>query len=163
MTKAEIIRALKDNSLFDIKELVCPHTYARHGENSWMFLQTPLLHTILILRTQILNVPLTCNNWYKVGGQYSQRGLRCNLCDEVKNKHTDLNKLYLSAHVQGLAVDLKSPKMTAEEMRQKIYANAHLLPYPVRIEDNGDGTPSWLHIDCYDTAKGKKITKFKAK
>lgn len=161
MTKAEIIKALKDNSLFDIKELVCPHTYARFGENSWLFLQTPLLHTLLVLRTKILNVPLHCNNWYKVGGKLSQRGLRCNLCEEVKKKHTDLNSIYLSPHVQGLAVDLTSPKMTAQQMRDIIKDHAGDLPYPVRIEQNEDDKPSWLHIDCYDTAKGKKITTFK--
>ena len=158
MTKAQIIEALKP--YFDAKQLVCPHTYARHGEKSWLFLQTPLLHTLLVLRTEILNVPLLCNNWAKVGGRYSQRGLRCNLCDEVKSK-TDRGVVYLSAHTQGLAVDLSSPKMTAEEMRKKIYAAADRLPYPVRVEDNGNGTPSWLHIDCYDTATGKKITTFK--
>ena len=159
MTKAEIIKALKEN--FDIKELVCPHTYARFGENSWQFLQTPLLHTLLVLRTKILNVPLNCNNWYKVGGKISQRGLRCNLCEEVKKKHTDLNTIYLSAHVQGLAVDLTSPKMTAQQMRDIINAHADNLPCPVRIEQNEDDKPTWLHIDCYDNAKGKKITPFK--
>ena len=155
MTKAQIIEALKP--YFDAKQLVCPHTYARHGERSWLFLQTPLLHTLLVLRTDILNVPLLCNNWAKVGGQYSQRGLRCNLCEEVKRKYTDIGVVYLSAHTQGLAVDLTSSKMTAEEMRQKIYAAADRLPYPVRIEEG----KSWLHIDCYDTATGKKITTFK--
>lgn len=159
MTKAQIIKALEP--YFDVKQLVCPHTYARHGERSWMFLQTPLLHTLLVLRTDILNVPLLCNNWSKVGGKYSQRGLRCNLCDEVRKKHTDIGTVYLSAHTQGLAVDLSSPKMTAEEMRRRIYAAADRLPYPVRVEDNGDGTPSWLHIDCYDTGTCKKITTFK--
>lgn len=158
MTKAEIIEQLKRN--FDVRELVCPHTYARHVDNSWLFLQTPLLHTLLVLRTKILNVPLTINN-YPMRGTVTQRGLRCNLCPKVRDEKTQNGILYLSAHTQGLAVDIVSSKMTAEEMRRKIYANASLLPYPVRIEDNGDGTPNWLHIDCYDTAEGKKITTFK--
>ena len=158
MTRAEIIAALKAN--FDIKELVCPHTYARFGDNSWQFLQTPLLHTLLVLRTKILNVPLNCNNWYKVGGKLSQHGLRCNLCEEVK-KYTDINRTYLSAHIQGLAVDLTSPKMKAQQMRDIIKDHADDLPYPVRIEQNDGDNPTWLHIDCYDTAKGNKITPFK--
>lgn len=158
LSKANIIAALKP--YFSVKELVCPHTYARFGENSWQFLQTPLLHTLLILRTEILKVELHCNNWYKVGGKLSQRGLRCNLCEEVK-KYTDINRTYISAHIQGLAVDLTSPKMQAQQMRDEIMAHADLLPYPVRIEQNEDDKPTWLHIDCYDTAKGNKITPFK--
>ena len=152
MTRDEIIRQLKP--YFDIKELVCPHTYARHGEKSWMFLQTPLLHTLLVLRTDILNVPLLCNNWAKVGGKYSQRGLRCNLCDEVRTK-TGNNTVYLSAHVQGSAVDLTSTKMTAEEMRSRIKSNATKLPYHVRIEKD----KTWLHIDTYDA--GTPVAEFK--
>ena len=158
MTRAEIISALKAN--FDIKELVCPHTYARYGENSLLYMQTPILHTLLVLRTKILNVPLTINT-YPMRGTITQRGLRCNLCPMVKNDKTEKGLLYLSAHIQGLALDIVSSKMTAEQMRQKIYAKAKELPYPIRIEDNGDGTPTWLHIDCYDTAKGNKITPFK--
>lgn len=157
MTKAEIIAALRKN--FDVRELVCPHTYARSGEKSFLFLQTPALHTLLVLRTQILKVPLIINT-YPMHGTVTQRGLRCNLCPLVKEK-TDKGILYQSPHPEGLAWDIVSPEMSAEQMRQKIYANASLLPYPVRIEDNGDGTPNWLHIDCYDTAKGNKITPFK--
>ena len=116
MTKAEIISALKAN--FNIKELVCPHTYARYGENSWLYMQTPILHTLLVLRTKILNVPLTINT-YPMRGTITQRGLRCNLCPMVKNDKTEKGLLYLSAHIQGLALDIVSSKMTAEQMRQK--------------------------------------------
>ena len=46
MTRQEIIRQLK--RYFDIRELVCSHTYQKFGENvSWQFLDTEALHTLL--------------------------------------------------------------------------------------------------------------------
>lgn len=148
MRRTEIITQLK--KYFKIQELVCPHVYAKYGERSWMFLSTVILYTLLVLRTQILKVPLVCNT--KV---LTQRGLRCNLCEIVKDKTTD-DVLYLSAHSLGIGLDLSSPDMTAEEMRKRISQNSHLLPYPVRIEKG----VNWLHIDCYDTGTPNKITFF---
>ena len=150
MERDNIIKELK--KYFNIKELVCPHTYKRYGESSWKFLDTESLETLLVLRTKILCVPLTCNN-YSIN--LTQRGLRCNLCDLTKEK-TLKNTLYISAHSNGKGFDLTSPEMTAEEMRQKIKENAHLLPHPVRIEKD----VNWLHIDCYDDGTGEKITYF---
>jgi len=148
MTRSKIIIALKRS--FKIQELVCPHVFAKYGEISWMFLSTLYLHTLLVLRTKILKVPLVCNTT-----TLTQRGLRCNLCDIVKEK-TDDDILYLSAHHLGIGGDLSSPEMTAEEMRRKIEENSDLLPYPVRIEKG----VNWLHIDCYDMGSGQKITYF---
>ena len=152
MTRNEIIEKLKEN--FSIKELVCPHTYERFGERSWMFLTTEILHTLLVLRTDILNVPLTCNS-YKLN--LTQRGLRCNLCEKCASK-TKEGKIYLSAHHNGCGLDLTSPEMTAAEMRKRIRQQYRKLPYNVRIEDNGYGKPTWLHIDTYDT--GEPISTF---
>lgn len=154
MTRKEIIKALQKN--FDIRELVCPDVFQKFGNKSWMFLDTEILHTLLVLRTDILNVPLFCNNWYN-GGEFKQRGLRCNLCDEIKKK-TESDTLALSAHLNGRGIDLTSPKMTAEQMRRRIRDNWQKLPYPVRIEEG----KTWLHIDCYyDTEDGEKIRFFK--
>lgn len=148
MTRSEIITALK--RYFKIQELVCPHVFAKHGEISWMFLSTLYLHTLLVLRRDILKVPLVCNTT-----TLTQRGLRCNLCEIVKAK-TDADIVYLSAHHLGIGGDLSSPEMTAEEMRRKIEDNSDLLPYPIRIEKG----VNWLHIDCYDTGTPNKITYF---
>nr|DAG74273.1 MAG TPA: hypothetical protein [Caudoviricetes sp.]DAG95715.1 MAG TPA: hypothetical protein [Crassvirales sp.] len=41
-----------------------------------MFLSTPLLHTLLVIRRDILQKPMTINN----SSNYTQRGLRCNMC-----------------------------------------------------------------------------------
>lgn len=128
-----IIKAL--SPYFHIKELACPHAYARFGEKAWQFFDTNLLHCLLILRETILCAPMYVNN----GKQYTQRGLRCNLCAIVKGKAT----VYLSGHVLGKAVDFTVQGMTAEEARRKIIANADLFPCQVRLEK---GT-SWVHFD----------------
>lgn len=147
MRRNDIIEQLK--RYFNIKELVCPHVYVKFGEQAWIFLSTPLLHTLLVLRRDILKVPLVCNT--KI---LTQRGLRCNHCEIVKGKTTP----YLSAHVTGNGIDLSGSEMTAEEMRLKIAENVDMLPCKVRIEQD----VNWLHIDCYDSGKNVRITYFKA-
>lgn len=149
MSREEIIKELQ--RYFDIEELVCPDVLKKYGERAWQFFDTALLHTLLVVRRDILKVPLYAND----GVIYTQRGLRCNLC-ELNMSKTDSHNLYMSAHSLGKAVDLISPKMTAQQMRDKIAEKADLLPYNVRIERD----VSWLHIDVYDAGNGEKITYF---
>ena len=128
-----IIKALEP--YFDIKELVCPHCYQKWGTRSWQFLDTNLLHVLLILRETVLCRPMYVNN----GKQYTQRGLRCNKCEMVKGKAT----VYLSPHVLGKAIDFTVQGMGAEEARRKIIANADLFPCQVRLEKG----KNWVHCD----------------
>ena len=132
MSRSETITALKQ--YFKVKELVCPHTYQRYGENAWQFLSTCYLETLLVIREQILAAPMYCNT-----SNFTQRGFRCNLCPIVSNKQT----LYISAHMLGKAGDFTVRGLTAEDARNKIIQNAHLLPYPIRMEKN----VTWLHVD----------------
>ena len=141
---------------FSVKELVCKHVYERYGEKAAMFLDDKLIETLNVIREQILCAPMTVNNWH-AGGNFTQRGLRCNICELVKNK-TDAGRLYLSAHMLGKAVDCSVEGMTAEEARRLIIDKQELLPYPIRLEDG----VSWLHIDVYDNGKGEKVYLFKA-
>lgn len=153
-TKAEIVAEVK--KYFKIQEFVEEITYKTWGENAWNFLDDRLLETIVILRRDILKVPLVCNDWCFKGNN-TQRGLRSNLSYLVKEK-TDANKLYLSQHNMGKAVDMVSSKMTAENMRKLIKANESKLPYQVRIEDG----VTWLHIDVMNALSQKnKIYFFK--
>jgi len=155
MTKLEIVNAVK--KYFKVQELVSKAVYDKWGEKSWNFLDEKLLETLLVLRRDILKVPLVCNDWV-YGGKNSQRGLRENICSIVKEK-TDKGVLYLSQHNFGKAVDLVSSKMSAEDMRKTIKANAKKLPYNVRVEDG----VSWLHIDLMcDINQKDKIYFFKA-
>lgn len=60
MTREQLIQEVK--KYFSITELVCPHTYEKFKETSWQFLNEKLLHTLLILRTEIFKAPMTINN-----------------------------------------------------------------------------------------------------
>ena len=153
ITRNEIIERLK--KYFDIRELVCPHTYKKFGDKSWMFLSTEILHTLLVLRTVILDVPLICNNYMIQGGTLSQRGLRCNLCSLVKEK-TENGILYLTAHMNGCGLDLTSTYMSAKEMQARIKKNIDKLPYGIRMEMLTDKV-NWLHIDCYHYGDDKIV------
>lgn len=131
-TRDEIIREL--HKYFQISELVCEHTHSKWGERAWQFLDTDYLRALLVIRRDILQVPMTCNH----EGAY-QRGLRCNMCELVKEK----NRNYLSSHILGKAGDFTCKGLTAQQARERIKANAHLLPCNIRLEDK----VTWLHFD----------------
>lgn len=132
MSREEIIREL--HKYFQVSELVCEHTHSRWGERSWQFLDTDYLHALLIIRRDILQLPMTCNY-----SGANQRGLRCNMCELVKEKE----KNYLSSHILGKAGDFSVKGLTAQEARERIKNNARLLPCNIRLEDK----VTWLHFD----------------
>ena len=150
MTQQGIIEEVR--KYFRIEELVCPHTFNKFGESSWRFLNTGYLHTLLVLRTEVLGVPMTMND-YVFGGNITQRGLRCNLCELVKKK-TFANQIYLSAHCLGNGGDAVFDSITGVEARAIIKDKQKLLPYNIRIEKD----VSWLHYDTYDA--GVKVYEF---
>lgn len=132
MNREKIIREL--HNYFQVSELVCGHTFSRWGERSWQFLDTDYLAALLVIRRDILQLPMTCNT-----SSATQRGLRCNVCELVKEK----KKNYLSSHILGKAGDFTVKGLTAEQARERIIQNAHLLPCNIRLEDK----VTWLHID----------------
>lgn len=132
MDREQILTELRP--YFSIDELVCPHVYQKWGKNAWQFLDSDYLHCLLVVRRDILKAPMWCN-----GKGKTERGLRCNRCSIVRGK----SGVYLSAHVLGKAGDFTITGMTAEQARQKIKQNAHLLPCQIRLEKN----VSWLHMD----------------
>lgn len=131
-TRDEIIREL--HRYFQVRELVCDHTFSKWGERSWQFLDTDWLHCLLIIRRDILQAPMVCNT-----DEARQRGLRCNRCELVRGK----DSVYLSSHILGKAGDFTVKGMTAQDARTRIKNNAHLLPCPIRLE----GGVNWLHFD----------------
>ncbi len=152
MTRKEVIDALKP--YFKIQELVCKHTYDKFGEKSWQFFDKEFLETLLVLRKDIFKAPMTINSW-KWGGQFTQRGFRCNICQLTKDK-TLANKIYLTAHANGAAADSDVKGLTAEQARQKIKDNQDKLPYKIRVEKG----VSWLHTDIYDNGNAEKYSEF---
>lgn len=147
MSRNELINKIKQN--FDIRELVCPHCYKKFGEQSWQFLTTQLLSTLYVLRYVIFNKPITVNNWYK-GGTLSQRGLRCNVCDIVKDK----KDVYISAHILGNAIDFNVQGYTTEYVYEEIRNNIDKFEYPIRIESN---STTWAHCDCYQPINSNAV------
>ena len=139
MERKEVIKELK--RYFRISELVCPHILKKFGEDSWQFLDTKWLETLLALRRDIF-------------GNYTQRGMRCNRCNMVKSKLS----VYVSAHLLGKAGDMSISGMTSSQAIKKIMEHKDLLPYPIRIESDVD----WLHVDVRDNDKSDdKVTFFK--
>lgn len=132
MNREQIIREL--HRFFQVRELVCSHVFSKWGERSWQFLSTDYLHNLLIIRRDILQMPMVCNH-----DGAEQRGLRCNMCKMVKEKKA----AYLSSHILGRAGDFSVQGLTAQEARSRIRTMQNLLPYPMRME----GGVSWLHID----------------
>lgn len=132
MNREDIVKEL--HKYFYISELVCEHTHSKWGERSWQFLDTDYLYALLVIRRDILQLPMTCNH-----SGANQRGLRCNMCELVKEK----NRNYLSSHILGKAGDFTVKGMTAQQARDRIKANAHLLPCNIRMEDK----VNWLHFD----------------
>lgn len=132
---------------FELYELLPPELYTYDmmvseaaRARGFEMLDEKLLITIDIIRGDIVKAPLICNTWYQDGNRkYS--GLRPADCAVGAPK---------SQHKLGKAVDLLCNKYTAEEMRQMIRDNEHLLPYPIRIEDG----VNWLHIDTKERSRG---------
>ena len=132
------------SKFFSVKELVCKHVYDRYGEGAAMFLDDKLIATLNTIREKILCAPMTVNNWH-LGGSFSQRGLRCNLCDLVREK-SERQQLYLSAHCLGKGIDFTPEGMTAEEARRLIIGHSERLPWPIRLEEG----VSWVHLVVYE-------------
>ena len=139
-TRKQILR--DPDFRFNVKEFVCPHIYERFGDSSLNYLDKDLLEVVLWIR-KTLGKPMTINNWGS-GKSYSQRGMRCNLCPEVKSK----TKAYLSAHVLGQAVDFDVHGMTATEVRKWIDDHKDQLPHNIRLEKTSGGVEcTWVHLD----------------
>jgi len=153
MKRSEIIAELR--RFFAYQELVCDHTFKRFGSNGWYIMPTSWLHTLLVIRRDILQRPMICNNYSSTSAMYTQRGCRCNLCQIVRDE-TAAGRCYQSAHANNVGCDFTVSGMTAEEARRVIVAKQELLPYPIRLELD----VSWLHIDGFDYDNGMKVNFF---
>lgn len=156
LDRASILEGVK--KYFDIEELVCNHVLARWSndpERCWDFLDTGFLANLLAIRRDIIQRPMYCNN-HKKG--VHQRGLRCNMCEMVKEK----DQPYLSAHVLGKGGDFSvegvDGKVKMDMVRQKIRTLPVALAVPLRMEAG----VSWLHIDVMPTPAGQKVYEFNA-
>lgn len=140
---------------FGVKELVCKHVYTKWGDAALNFFDEKLLETLLFIR-ETIDKPITINTWHN-GGGLTQRGLRCNCCQLVKDK-TLSDSVYLSAHVLGKAIDFDVKGMSAEQTRRWLLTNEQRLPYPIRLERG----VSWVHLDVRGFDGNERIKWFTA-
>ncbi len=152
MERELLIQELK--RYFDIRELVCSHTFEKFGNKSWQFLDRDLLEVLLIVRRDILKVPMVVNN-YHTGGNFSQRGFRCNICLICKEK-TLKGQVYLSAHSNGSGIDFDAVGLTVNKVHELIKTHVDLLPGKVRMEAG----VTWNHLDIYNDPTKPKYSEF---
>lgn len=133
---------------FELYELLPPELYtydmmvseqARERAFATYF-DPKLLVTIDIVRGKIVKAQLICNTWFHDGNRVAS-GYRSKTCSVGVAQ---------SQHKLGKAVDLICYKYSAEQMRQMIFENQHLLPYPIRVEAD----VNWLHIDTKEHSRG---------
>lgn len=156
MKRQEILKEIKE--YFNVQELVSPQVHRRYRKESWQFISTDLLECLLIIRKS-LGKPIIINNW-ATGGRFTQRGLRDNLTPIFKKKFK-INKLYLSGHVLGMAIDFDVLGMTAIEVREWLVNNSDILPCKIRLERNLNDKPiSWVHLDVKHEETNPKVYLF---
>lgn len=151
LTELEVRTRIKQ--YFGIHELVGKRTFKKYGERAWRFIDYRLLYALLIIREGI-GERITVNNW-KTGGRSQQRGLRTIVQQMIKN-YFYKDKLYLSAHLFGKAVDFDVKGMTAHQVRKWIIENKDLFPFKIRLE-NG---VSWNHLDVIWEYKNSRVYLF---
>jgi len=125
---------------FKIYEFVSPEVYKTFGDKAWQFIDPRLIETMDFFR-DVFGRPITINDWWW-NGKFTQRGLRENICEIVKNK-TLKDQLYLSAHLLGMGADWDLEGYDAKFTRMEIVNLSPSLPHPIRIEKNVD----WIHTD----------------
>lgn len=161
---------MKKSKYFKVYELVSKEVYERYSESTIMNrINSDLLRLIDWIREES-GVPIIINNW-KNGGSFSQRGLRSNV-DQIVKDATKKNTPTLSPHVLFMAVDMNptsSSGKTTEWLWDFIKSNAYKAPCDFRMENktstvNSKGEVSWVHVDVAIEDKNpvgkKKVTIF---
>lgn len=143
---------MKVSKYFELEELVPKEVFEAEGEGAIKHIN-PIALKMLDEVREILNVPLTCNNWHRSGSR-NYCGYRQPSCTVGAAR---------SQHKLGNAFDLISSNMSANVMREKLKQNQDKLSMPIRVEkwDSSGKEITWLHIDTANTSKDK-IYFFKA-
>lgn len=139
----------------DVKEIVCPHIYAKWGDKAIRFINPNAIAVLDVIRNKILKRPIRINN-----NTWKQRGMRCNLCQLVADK-TKKQQPYLSAHVLGTGFDFDCPGLTVPQIHELIKKNAHLLPCKIRLE-SPTNAPTWCHFDIMTYGQKEQVYVFRA-
>ena len=129
---------------FDIRELVSPKFHAKHGDNSWWWLDPRLC---MMLDRIHARFGVTYVNTWHWNGRFDQRGLR----SQIDLAALKREGIYLpdGFHETGRAADMHFRDVSVAEARK--YILAHPLEFP---EIRGvEIAPSWLHVDVRNSDK----------
>lgn len=156
MNEEEVRKRIKD--YFGIHELVGKRTFRKYGERAWRFLDYRLLYALLIVREGI-GLEITVNSWRIrqriIRGGSQQRGLRTIVQQMIKN-YFYKDKLYVSPHLMGKAVDFDVKGKSAGYVRGWIVTHQELFPFKIRLEDK----VSWIHMDVVWEEKNSNVYLF---
>jgi len=131
---------------FEIKEVVCPHVLNRHGEQAWRLFDPRIITVMAWIRRKIGKRIFV--NRYAYG--LTQRGLRCNLCQLVKDK-TEKGIVYVSPHLLAAGMDFDIEGMAVQQVHDWLEANKAELPHPIRLEKD----VTWVHLDVLSNSSNK--------
>jgi hypothetical protein len=134
---------------FKPQELVSGIVYSKFGEDSYMFFDEDVLKELDYIR-EAYGYPICINNWHMYG-QYKESGLRSNVDSLVSSK----KNLYLSAHCLAKAFDLKDFN-NIKGNNKRLYNFVLDLMKQGKLKkfrrlENITSTPTWVHIDCFQT------------
>lgn len=160
---------MKKSKYFKVYELVSKEVYNSFSESTIMNRMNGDLLKLIDWIREGSGVPIIINNW-KSGGSFSQRGLRSNM-DQIVKDSTKSGKVTLSPHVLFMAVDMNptySSGKSAEWLWNWIHDNAKNAPCNFRMENktatvNSSGAVSWVHVDVAvedSDSKEKKVVVF---
>jgi hypothetical protein len=145
-------------NFFSITELVPEHIFKQRGQRAWELFDYRALLTLEWLRANLGKCMV--NDW-KVGGQYSQSGLRTfefYMQDGKTSAAVAHKKISesLSQHKFGRAFDCKFEDYTAEQARQFIKDNweSSGFDWAITLEEG----VNWLHFDTRLQKENKVYT-----
>ena len=125
---------------FVIQEFVPPQIYNLFADKTrclW-YVKPELIKGVQLLR-DILDSPITVNNWHK-GGPFSESGYRI--------PPTKTGSVY-SQHKLRCAADPRSEKYTPKQMQEAMRAHFdEFKKLGIRTLESLAFTPTWVHMDC---------------
>lgn len=129
---------------FKLYELL-PESEYKDEDHGWEKIDSRQIEVLDWIRG-LLGIPLTANTWYNGGNRHWSGGRTPNSPYYTKGSYHSIRP-----DRPVMATDLVSDKMTADEMRAKIIANASSCPHHIRIERG----VNWLHVDVAGNPQSK--------
>ena len=125
---------------FSLVEFVPPEVYEKYLGNSIWFLDSKIFVMAQFIRDRF-GKPITINNWHS-GQSRRESGFR---------KPLSSTGASFSQHRYGRAIDFFIKGIEPDEIRRDIIKNFNLYQ-PTGLTTLEENTPTWVHVDCRNTA-----------